>query len=587
MAQMLSYLNSRSSEFTWNSLRQIQFADENFAREIMQLFSIGLVQLNIDGTTKLDSNGNSIYAYTNDDIQEYARLWTGFRRQSQRGNTEERGVGINVIDPMAIQIEWRDQFPKMGLDGKYVGDEYALCSDLPSNVFLQKGAKYRLLGYTTYSDVQNIQDDLVIPRLDESSVLAAQLCQRDSNRDCSYPGVVYLPKNIKCSGIECSLSEIPKIIQLEDNLFYEHISPPCVHFPFSKSGNTNIMVDKNGKIAIVEDDYLLRPLDSLTFFRVQWQGDFPRVSNSCANRFCRRWFGRCICRTSVKTRKVFDSEPTRDQVLSRLHIGAMSPNFYQYKKTKPFPSFKIYYEIDTFDINSAFEVKDDAGRTLYLKNMKSNVVIQHWNKESNSVFGFRNTPTFYGDVAEVQDALYETEAGLDHYFYHRNIGPFLALRLIQRFGISNPSPRFVQTVAQAFKSGKFEVADTEDLPSFGNGEYGDLSATIAAIVLDRESRDVSLDFDPSYGSIREPIIKVISLLRSMDYTQTDGQYMSLYNLDSIGQQAHELPSVFSFFLPEYVPPGLVAKASLVAPEAMILHNSIGLLNGMISLMKFG
>ena len=44
----------------------------------MQLFSIGLVELNKDGTTRLDSEGKSIRTYSNDDIMEYARVFTGF-----------------------------------------------------------------------------------------------------------------------------------------------------------------------------------------------------------------------------------------------------------------------------------------------------------------------------------------------------------------------------------------------------------------------------------------------------------------------------------------------------------------------------
>lgn len=52
--------------------------DENFAREIMQLFSIGLHQLNTDGTVALDGNGNPLETYSNSDVQGLARVFTGF-----------------------------------------------------------------------------------------------------------------------------------------------------------------------------------------------------------------------------------------------------------------------------------------------------------------------------------------------------------------------------------------------------------------------------------------------------------------------------------------------------------------------------
>jgi len=50
--------------------------DENYAREIMQLFSIGLYELNNDGTHQLDNDGNSIPTYDNADIKEMAKIFT-------------------------------------------------------------------------------------------------------------------------------------------------------------------------------------------------------------------------------------------------------------------------------------------------------------------------------------------------------------------------------------------------------------------------------------------------------------------------------------------------------------------------------
>jgi uncharacterized protein (DUF1800 family) len=52
--------------------------DENYAREVMQLFTIGLNQLNQDGTLKLDSQGNPIETYTNADITGLAKVFTGW-----------------------------------------------------------------------------------------------------------------------------------------------------------------------------------------------------------------------------------------------------------------------------------------------------------------------------------------------------------------------------------------------------------------------------------------------------------------------------------------------------------------------------
>jgi len=51
--------------------------DENYARELMQLFTIGLYQLNLDGTQKL-ANGRPIESYTQDDVAGLARVFTGW-----------------------------------------------------------------------------------------------------------------------------------------------------------------------------------------------------------------------------------------------------------------------------------------------------------------------------------------------------------------------------------------------------------------------------------------------------------------------------------------------------------------------------
>ena len=60
------------------------YPDENYAREIMQLFSIGLNELNMDGTPKKDANGNLIPTYTQNDVNELARVFTGWDLQKSR-----------------------------------------------------------------------------------------------------------------------------------------------------------------------------------------------------------------------------------------------------------------------------------------------------------------------------------------------------------------------------------------------------------------------------------------------------------------------------------------------------------------------
>ena len=52
--------------------------DENYARELLQLFAIGVHELNIDGTEKLDGNGATIPTYNQKTIEEFAKVFTGW-----------------------------------------------------------------------------------------------------------------------------------------------------------------------------------------------------------------------------------------------------------------------------------------------------------------------------------------------------------------------------------------------------------------------------------------------------------------------------------------------------------------------------
>ena len=113
----------------------------------------------------------------------------------------------------------------------------------------------------------------------------------------------------------------------------------------------------------------------------------------------------------------------------------------------------------------------------------------------------------------LRDAQYETDAVLDHYFYQDNVAPFLCVRIMQRFSFSNPSPRFVASCVDAFRTGTY----TSGGQTFGSGDYGSLEALAASILLDREATEGAVATDPSHGSIREPILKVINLMRSMEY----------------------------------------------------------------------
>ncbi len=130
---LLGYANNSPIMGNWLSSLQNQkeadldgdgepdvFADENLARENMQLFSIGLFEQWEDGSLKLSSSGSPIPTYTNTDIKEFAKILTGqsFSKDLQWSSTPEDWGGATktydtlidntVFDRGLNQIGYRD-----------------------------------------------------------------------------------------------------------------------------------------------------------------------------------------------------------------------------------------------------------------------------------------------------------------------------------------------------------------------------------------------------------------------------------------------------------------------------------------------
>ncbi|MGL6291011.1 MAG: DUF1800 family protein [Silanimonas sp.] len=106
--------------------------DENFAREVMQLFSIGLVELNIDGTPKLDGNGSPIPTYDNTRITNLARALTGwnFSNAAQWWNWEDDVKIAGLISNMRPWENYHDTGAKTLLGGTAVPAGGTAAADL-------------------------------------------------------------------------------------------------------------------------------------------------------------------------------------------------------------------------------------------------------------------------------------------------------------------------------------------------------------------------------------------------------------------------------------------------------------------------
>jgi uncharacterized protein (DUF1800 family) len=84
MGYYLTFLGNRRANTATGAV-----PDENFARELMQLFTLGLYQLNPDGTQVL-SGGKPVETYTQDDVTGLARVWTGWNLANTDNTTPDR-----------------------------------------------------------------------------------------------------------------------------------------------------------------------------------------------------------------------------------------------------------------------------------------------------------------------------------------------------------------------------------------------------------------------------------------------------------------------------------------------------------------
>jgi len=164
------------------------------------------------------------------------------------------------------------------------------------------------------------------------------------------------------------------------------------------------------------------------------------------------------------------------------------------------------------------------------------------------------------------------DMALDEIFSHPNVAPFLSRQLIQRFTSSNPSSAYVQRVATAFETGHFTLPDGS---SVGTAIRGDLSATIAAVLLVGDALLDPATVPSTSGKIREPVIRFVNWARAFNETTPDSRdEQFLASLQSMGQHPFRSPSVFNFFRPGHIAPGTETGASgLTVPELQIIDES--------------
>jgi len=141
MGVYLSHMNNPKEDLVNNI-----HPDENFAREIMQLFTIGLYELNLDGTKKL-KNGKPIATYDNKDIKQVAKVFTGLgpggywwpwedysSQEVYWGIKENKIPNINLSVPMQAFEEHHDKSRKTILKKYKLNANQDTLSDIKQTV---------------------------------------------------------------------------------------------------------------------------------------------------------------------------------------------------------------------------------------------------------------------------------------------------------------------------------------------------------------------------------------------------------------------------------------------------------------------
>ena len=94
--------------------------NENYAREVLQLFSVGLVRLNIDGTPRRGADGRPLATYGPDEIREFARAFTGWTYPPRPGDASKRRNPAWFDGRLQPVPEAHDPGPKTLLGGQRI-----------------------------------------------------------------------------------------------------------------------------------------------------------------------------------------------------------------------------------------------------------------------------------------------------------------------------------------------------------------------------------------------------------------------------------------------------------------------------------
>ena len=169
--------------------------------------------------------------------------------------------------------------------------------------------------------------------------------------------------------------------------------------------------------------------------------------------------------------------------------------------------------------------------------------------------GFVTPAQTAGTAATIADL----DAVIDNIFWHPNIAPFVATRLIRSLVTSNPSPAYINRVANVFINN-------------GGGVRGDLAAVLVAILMDPEALTPTAQI---HGRLKDPVLHVIGFGRALG--ATIGDPASFQNVfQNLSERVLTPQTVFSFYqLTATLPnqPGVFGPEFQLYPPALAVQRA--------------
>ena len=202
MGYYLSYIDNEPTNEALNI-----HPDENYAREIMQLFTIGLYELNQDGSLILDDEEMPIETYDNNDIGEFARIFTG-------------------LTPAGYWAPWEDLSEEEVQWGVWYNTIPFIDATLPlvmNEDYHEVGEKHLLNGASTVVGASGTQDiasalDNLFYHSNTAPFISKHLIMRlvKSNPSPEYIGRIADVFNSNENGVRGDLGSVVKAILLDE-----------------------------------------------------------------------------------------------------------------------------------------------------------------------------------------------------------------------------------------------------------------------------------------------------------------------------------------------------------------------------------